>query len=152
MKMYTNGIRLGEVGPIDEVNISRVHWDKELNQRYMRFRSTAMDLEEVARAYKAMGVRAIRLSVPLIKGAIDSGGKIAELIDRTERFVDAYVFRPLYRDTPDHTLVAAEVAFSDPRVEIDVGACSTGRDNPIWAADNRLYASWRLDPFGNIKR
>jgi pyruvate formate-lyase activating enzyme-like uncharacterized protein len=144
LKMYTNGQRIVEIEPIQELNISRVHWNDEINERYMKFRQPIVALRNIAVAYRNMGVHSIRLSVPLIKGAIDSSAKMLELVERTSGYIDRYVFRPLYLDTPPGQLDTVDVHVEHPLIEIDRAACGHNRPNIIWAPDHKLYSSWRM--------
>jgi molybdenum cofactor biosynthesis enzyme MoaA len=148
IKLYTNGQRVPKVSSVDEVNISRVHWSDQINERFMKFRQPIKPIREIAAAYKSMGVFTVRLSVPLIEGAIDSVEKAMELIDITSPYIDRYVFRPLYDNTPDKDLQRIDFDIHHARAEVDRDACGDMRGNPIWAPDHRLYVNWTLDrPF-----
>lgn len=144
IKLYTNGVKLVRIGMIDEINISRVHWDNEVNDRYMRFRKPSMSLERVSEWYRKTGAKTIRLSIPLIPGVIDSREKVLEFVSRTERFVDRYVCRPLYPFTPLEEFGRVDISLDHHLIEVDLEACADNRSNLIWSTDHTLYRSWQM--------
>ncbi|MDP3990079.1 MAG: radical SAM protein [archaeon] len=93
-KMYTNGFLLKEIPLVDEINLSRVHWDSQINNRFYHS-SQQNDLEAVLKHYQKFAKK-IRMQTILLKGAIDSADKALEFIERYEDLVDVFMFRTLF--------------------------------------------------------
>lgn len=143
IKMYTNGSILKKIPPIDEVNVSRIHWDPEVNNRFMRFRKVLPPLESVLSFFRDVGVVKLRLAIPMIKGAIDTREKLEHFMALTDSMVDEYVVRPLSPNTPNLADYYLNFDYSHPKLQVDRLFCS---EHPalIWAADNRFYDGWTL--------
>ncbi len=93
-KMYTNGFLLKQLPSFDEINISRVHWNSEINNRFYRSRFQN-SLDEALDHYRPIAKK-IRLQTVLLKGGIDSKDKILEFVDRYQDRVDVFMFRTLF--------------------------------------------------------
>lgn len=93
-KMYTNGFYLRELPPFEEVNLSRVHWDSEINNTFYRSR-WQNDIGEAIKHYRDL-TQKIRIQTVLIKGAIDTKEKLLEFVSRYEDAVDIFMFRTLF--------------------------------------------------------
>ena len=120
IKLYTNGHILSLLEGLDELNISVAHWDLATNNKYFRIRS-AMDILTILSFFSPERQYRLRLSVPMIRGAIDSREKADQFIAITSQYVDGYVFRPMFPFTPNRAKYDGELAYCDPRVEIDSG-------------------------------
>lgn len=93
-KIYTNGFLLKPIKKIDEMNISRVHWDSEINNKFYRSKSHN-ELRDVLEYYRKPADK-IRMQTILLKGAIDSKEKIEEFVSKYEDIVDVFMFRKLF--------------------------------------------------------
>jgi wyosine [tRNA(Phe)-imidazoG37] synthetase (radical SAM superfamily) len=93
-KIYTNGFLLKHLPEFEEVNISRIHWDSNINKIFYRsiFQN---DLNDVIDHYKLIAQK-IRIQTILIKGALDTKEKIMEFIEKYEDKVDTFMFRTLF--------------------------------------------------------
>jgi len=94
VKLYTNGFLLKDLPRVEEVNISRVHWDSKINNRFYRS-PHQNELREVLNHYKSLAKK-IRMQIILMKGAIDCQSKALEFIRRYEDRVDIFMFRTLF--------------------------------------------------------
>ena len=143
IKMYTNGSILKKIPAIDELNVSRVHWDPAVNNRFMRFRKDFPRLETALSFFKELGVSKLRLAIPMIKGAIDTREKLEHFMALTDSMVDEYVVRPLSPNTPNLADYYLDFDYSHPKLQIDRLFCS---EHPaiIWASDNQFYDGWSL--------
>jgi len=97
-KLYTNGFLLKDTPKIDEVNISRVHWDSDINKRFYRSHNQN-ELNQVLDHYTKLSGK-IRMQTILLKGAIDSEDKALEFIKKHEDKVTTFMFRTLFRSCP----------------------------------------------------
>ena len=145
IRLYTNGLVLKSVINIDELVLSVVHWDASINDRYVHPRRSIPPLD-ILRFFSADRAFKLRLSVPLLRGAIDSEATATELITRTSRFVDEYVFRPLSHATHPAVkrLLSASLSISDARAEVDYRRC-VRPDILWWWPDNKLYEDWEFN-------
>ncbi|NMB69706.1 hypothetical protein GYA27_00685 [candidate division WWE3 bacterium] len=93
-KIYTNGFLLKYLPKFEEVNISRVHWDSNINNTFYRsiFQN---ELDDVINHYRRIAQK-IRIQTILLKGALDTKEKIMEFIERYEDKVDIFMFRTLF--------------------------------------------------------
>lgn len=142
IKLYTNGNMQKKINGIDELNISVTHWDSDINNSFMNFNNRTNVMSNIEffgldRTYK------LRLSVPLLRGGIDSPEKAKELIDRTKEWVDSYVMRPLFENTHGREKYFVDFEFHHPDVELDRN-CSFDDDVILWWTDNEIYAKWDL--------
>jgi hypothetical protein len=142
IKVYTNGSIYRRLDGIDELNISVAHWDSGIDNSFFRFQS-ARDIESILRFFSAERSYKLRLSIPMLKGGIDGPEKAREMIARTSRYVDSYVFRPLFPFTHDRALYDGEFIIHDPLVEVDGGSCSHA-DIVLWMPNNKAYTDWDL--------
>ncbi len=93
-KMYTNGFLLKPLPIFDEVNISRVHWDSDINNQFYRSKQQN-SLDDALDHYSSIAKK-IRMQTILLRGAIDSRDKILEFVDRFQDRVDVFMFRTLF--------------------------------------------------------
>lgn len=142
LKMFTNASKLIAIPAIDEVTIHRAHWDPEVNQRVMKFNQSPADMEVAAEFYRGRGVKKVRLSVPMVKGATDSPDKLEKLVKLTESFIDVYKVGALSPNTPNYEQFYQEYDYSHPKVDID--RKHSYQKAVVWAADNRFYSSYEL--------
>lgn len=94
VKIYTNGFILKSIEGVNEINISRIHWDSKVNNEFYNSKFQN-DLEDVVDFYRPL-VDKIRMQTILLKGAIDSEEKALEFIEKFEDRVDAFMFRTLF--------------------------------------------------------
>ncbi len=160
IKLYTNGARWKSIPLVDEVNISRVAWDPDQNQRVMKIRGGSPDLTVLIPRLRALGVQRIRLSTPIIRGGVTSATRAENMLEMTRGLVDSVVFRPLYPATPgremletewDSRSMQSEVSelgrkFPDLTVELDAEGCFRS-SQLILASDLALYRNWSLSEF-----
>ena len=119
-KMYTNGFKLTELPKFEEVNISRVHWNSEINNLFYRS-PWQNDIEKAIKHYRRI-VQKIRIQTVLIRGAIDSKEKLREFVSRYEDQVDVFMFRTLFPKCSlekDKVVSYDEVFIEHPKVIFD---------------------------------
>lgn len=117
IKMYTNGIKPINIVGINELNISRVHWDSTINNPIMGYKNGA-DLGDVLSHYRSL-VDKIRTQTILLKGVIDSEAKALEFISKYETLVDVFMFRTLFTKCNRDKEKFVEFSINHPKVKID---------------------------------
>ncbi|WP_413799872.1 radical SAM protein [Streptomyces iranensis] len=158
IKLYTNASRLPPRLDIDQLNVSRAHFDPDKNQAIMHLAGGSKSLEELIARARRGGYGFIRLSVPLIRGGIDSLTAAAAFLERLTGLVEGVVFRPLYPATPDRESQlprgssaqwqeGIERLAGDFRdelaVEYDGLGCHRALQT-ILASDLQVYGNWSL--------
>lgn len=141
IKLYTNGNILRKINGVDEIDISIVSKDIDTNNKFMN--GNNIELMDKLKFFKEDSVK-LRLSIPLIKGAVDSKEKLDEFIEYTKDYVDEYVVRTLYPNTVDIDELYVDFDYEHEKVIME-------RDNDIkefngiilWS-DNKFYNSWDL--------
>ena len=141
IKLYTNGNILKKIEGIDEIDISVVSDDIDINNKFMNGNSIL--LINKIKFFKDKDIK-LRLSIPLIKGAIDSSEKLNKLIENTKNYVDEYVVRTLYPNTPNIKNMYVDFNYEDDKVIMEKGN-DVGEFNGIilWS-DNNIYTNWNL--------
>lgn len=148
VKIYTNGNINRKIEGIDEVNISVAHHDTQINDQIMNPVIKGLQLEGKMLNFRRNPGTTLRLSVPLVKGGIDSKEKLDEFINETKFLVNGYVFRTLYPGCPNY-----DEWFSN----YNSGSVIFERDNNVgdfsgiilWS-DGKLYTDWNLDKKRNM--
>lgn len=141
IKLYTNGNILRKINGVDEIDISIVSKDIDINNKFMN--GNNIELMDKLKFFKEDSVK-LRLSIPLIKKAIDSKDKLDEFIEYTKDYVDEYVVRTLYPNTMNIDELYVDFDYEHEKVIME-------RDNDIkefngiilWS-DNKFYNSWDL--------
>lgn len=142
IKLYTNGNILKKIDSIDELDISIVSQDLDINNKFMN--GNNITLNEKLQFFKSSNIK-IRLSIPLIKGGIDDIVKLQQMIDSTAIYVSEYVVRTLYPHTLNLDKLYVDFKYDDNRVIFE-------RDNDVndfygyilWS-DNNIYSDWYLN-------
>ena len=141
IKLYTNGRILKNIHGINELNISVASLDSDINNRIMgnNDKLTLIEKLDWFRKYYPK----IRLSVPIMKGGIDTKEKLDDLIKNTEVYVSEYVIRTLYPHSPNmDDYVNFEYERSNVIFERDNGVDDF--DGIILWSDGKLYSDWTL--------
>lgn len=141
IKIYTNGNILKKIDGIDEINISVVSDNLDINNKFMN--GNNIELIDKIKFFKEDKVK-LRLSIPLIKGGIDDKEKLKELIDKTDKYVDEYVVRTLYPKTPDIENLYIDFDYNDERVIIEKDNNIDNFNGVILWSDNEFYTDWSL--------
>ena len=96
--------------------------------------------------FKKEGIK-LRLSIPLIKGAIDSKEKLNKLINLTDSYVDEYVVRTLYPKTPNLEELYVDFNYNHEKVVIERENDISNFDGLILWSDNKFYNNWELNSY-----
>lgn len=138
-KLYTNGFILKPVSHIDEINISRSHWDSSINQKIYKS-PLQNDLRRTTQWFKQY-VTKVRTCTVLQKGAIDSPEKIREMIAKLPE-VDEFIFRPMNIEAriPDQYI---DFDFTHAKAKKDIIDC-TCHKSLVLAPDGKLYFDFNL--------
>lgn len=145
VKLYTNGNILKNVGPVDEINISVVHYFWKTNDKIMGL-NKSVSLEEKLEYFNRNNCGAkIRLSVPLINGAIDSPIELDKLIEKTKWGVDEYVVRTLYPGCPGYENMYVDFMYNNDKVIFERDNNVDDFSSIIMWSDGKLYTNWELD-------
>jgi molybdenum cofactor biosynthesis enzyme MoaA len=152
IKLYTNGRLEMPLHNLDEINISIADINDINNKEIMGYKDTKK-LLDIIKFYRSLTPK-LRLSIPIIKGAIDNEQKMKTLVDKTQKYIDEYVVRTLYDGTYDISSWYADFNIADPRVIMEKDNCLCDFNNKLimWS-DNRLYTNWDLnDEYVLIKK
>lgn len=145
IKVYTNGNILKSKLDVDEVDISVVHYIEEVNQKFMRVASP-VSLDDKLKFFKRNYPNIkIRLSIPIIKGAIDSSSELSRMISNTERYVDEYVVRTLYEGCPNYNEEYFDFTYEDARVVFERDNSVRDFDGILLWSDGKFYTDWNID-------
>jgi hypothetical protein len=123
----------------------------------MKLLGGSPDLIEQLSGFRRMGYDRIKLSVPLVRGGVESLDDATELVRRVSPLIDSVVFRPMYPATPRRDLLAADIedawqwqtalrdleSVVECKVEFDAEGCFRSAQL-ILAADGSLYSDWSL--------
>lgn len=141
IKLYTNGNILKKIEGIDEIDISVVSDDIDINNKFMN--GNNISLLDKIKFFKDKDIK-LRLSIPLIKGAIDSSCKLNKLIENTKNYVDEYVVRTLYPNTPNIENIYVDFNYEDDKVVMEKGNDIGDFNGIILWSDNKFYTNWKL--------
>ncbi|MEG0995134.1 MAG: radical SAM protein, partial [Bacilli bacterium] len=145
IKIYTNGNILKNLGNIDELDISVVHYNLTINNYFMGS-NCLIDIEDKLKYYKNIyPFIKIRLSIPIIKGAIDTPEKLQTFINKTNAYVDEYVVRSLYPNTPNYNDLYSDFIFDNEKVVLEKDNDVSFFNGLILWSDNKLYQNWQLN-------
>lgn len=139
-KLYTNGFIHKEISGIDELNISRSHFDSILNNTVYRS-PLQNDLKETISFFRPY-FKTIRTCTVLQKGLIDTPEKALEMIEFLPE-VDQLVFRPLIPETLGHDHVKVDFDILHPKALKDTIDC-TCHKSLVLAPDGNLYYDFNL--------
>lgn len=142
IKLYTNGNILKKINNIDEINISVVSDKLEINNKFMN--GNDIELIDKIKFFKEEDIK-LRLSIPLIKGAIDSKEKLDNFITNTEMYIDEYVVRTLYPGTKNINNLYVDIDYKRDKVIVEKdNYIKEFKDIILWS-DNKFYNSWDLN-------
>lgn len=152
IKLYTNGRLQLPIHVVDEINISLASIDDSVNQQIMRYKDTKK-IMEIIRYYSEYTDK-LRLSIPIIKNAIDSNNNLEKLISQTNQYVSEYVVRTLYDGTLNMDSIYADFDSDNPKVKMEKDNCLCDfTDKLIMWSDNRLYTNWDLnEEYSRVKK
>jgi organic radical activating enzyme len=117
VKLYTNGMKLRPITGIDEINVSRCHWNTTVNNEIYRARRPT-DLTDVLEYYRPL-VGTIRMQILLLRGYVDSPERMLEFVERHSDLVDTFMFRTLFSRSDRIRELYAEVTLDHPKVKMD---------------------------------
>ncbi len=144
-KMYTNGFSLRDLPSFEEVNISRVHGDSQINNRFYRSKSQN-DLGLAIDHYRKITEK-VRVQTVLLRGAIDSREKLLDFVTRYEERVDVFMFRMLF---PKCSLEKAkmvtyeEVFIEHPKVVFDKTLDDYSRPLYFIGTDGKVHETFQF--------
>lgn len=142
IKIYTNGLNGLYFGDVDELNVSRVHWDDGKNKEIMGI--PELNLYNKLKTIKNCYFKT-RLQIPLIKGYIDSPNSALEWVNKWEFCVDKFMFRELFNKC--NKIKDLFVPMID--IKHDIIKLDTTGDYcdlmPIIATDGKLYKNWNFE-------
>lgn len=142
IKIYTNGNILKKIPGIDEIDISVVSDDININNKFMN--GNNIELIDKLKFFKDENIK-LRLSIPLIKGAIDTKEKLDKLINKTKDYVSEYVIRTLYPNTPSIEKMYVDFDYQNEKVIMEKDNDVKEFDGLILWSDNKFYNNWNLN-------
>jgi len=144
IKLYTNGNILKRINNIDEINISIVSDNLNINNKFMN--GNNIELIDKLKFFKDKNIK-LRLSIPLIKGSIDTKEKLDYLINKSENYVDEYVVRTLYPGTKYRNNLYIDFDYNRDKVIVEKdNDVKQFKDIILWS-DNKFYNSWNLNNY-----
>lgn len=144
IKLYTNGNILKKVSGIDEIDISVVSNDIEINNKFMN--GNNIELIDKLKFFKDNNIK-LRISLPLIKGAIDTKEKLDKFIEETNDYVSEYVVRTLYPKTPNIDNLYVDFDYEHGKVIMEKDNDVNDFDGLILWSDNKFYNNWNLNTY-----
>lgn len=143
IKMYTNGIKPIHITGINELNISRVHWNSIINNSIMGYKKGA-DLGDVLSHYRPL-VDKIRTQTILLKGSIDSEEKALEFISKYDSLVDVFMFRTLFTKCDRDKEKYVEFSINHPKVKIDKTLDNYERDLLFINSNGEIFNTFQYE-------
>lgn len=140
-KLYTNGFIHRPIMGVQELNISRSHWDSELNKTV--YRSPLQNSLVDTVAYFRPMVDKLRTCTVLQKGLIDSEPKALEMINLLPQ-VDEFLFRPMIPETLNHDHLKIDLTVNHPKARRDEIDC-TCHKSLVVGPDGNLYYDFNLN-------
>jgi len=144
-KTYTNGFSLKNLPSFEELNLSRVHWDSNINNLFYRSR-WQNDIGDAIKHYRDI-VQKIRIQTVLIKGAIDTKEKLLEFVSRYEDSVDIFMFRTLFPKCSlekDKVVSYEQVFVEHPKVFFDKTLDDYSRSLFFIGTDCKVYDTFQF--------
>lgn len=145
IKLYTNGNILKSIYNIDELNISVTHYDANINNKYMNSNNNINFIDKIKFFRISHPKVKIRLSIVLLKGAIDCKEELDKMINLTKEYVDEYVVRTLYPHSIDIKKYYADFSYEHKLVTLEKDNDINEFDGIILWSDNNFYNNWNLD-------
>lgn len=145
IKIYTNGFVLKTIEGIDEVNLSLVSNNDEINNTFMNPKNNIPFIQRVMYFRKNYPLSKLRLSIPLIKGGIDNIEKLDALIKNTTQIIDEYVVRTLYPHSLIYNDSYVEFPINNKKVIYERDNDVSDFDGLILWSDNKFYKDFNLD-------
>ena len=142
IKLYTNGNILRKIDDVDEIDISVVSDDLTINNQFMN--GNGIELLDKLKFYQSSKIK-LRLSIPLIKGAIDNPKKLDMLIEKTKEYLDEYVVRTMYPNTPNLEELFVDFNYENELVIFERDNGLEGFNGILLWSDNKFYNSWDLN-------
>lgn len=142
IKVYTNGFRFREIF-FDEINVSRAHYDKDINNDIYRSKEQNDLFESLTYFRKYCNI--LRWKLPLMTGAIDTPEKLLSL-PAMFPMVDKIVGTPLFDKVPlakdRYVKFAEDIVHNNIKMDKTGDYCGL---QPIIAADGVFYKNWDFD-------
>lgn len=141
-KMYTNGFKLKEIDNLNEINISRVHPDSKINNKFYNSR-VHNELDKVLDFYRSR-VDKIRMQTILLRGAIDSEDKALEFILKYEDRVDEFMFRTLFsKCSLEKENFVSYFSINHPKARLDKTLDDYSRDLFFVDTTSKIYNDFK---------
>lgn len=145
IKIYTNGFILKTIEGIDEVNLSLVSNNDEINNTFMNPKNNITFNQRIMYFRENYPLSKLRLSIPLIKGGIDNIEKLDALIKNTTQIIDEYVVRTLYPHSLIYNDSYVEFPINNKKVIYEKDNDVSDFDGLILWSDNEFYKDFNLD-------
>ncbi len=145
IKLYTNGFILKTIEGIDEVNLSIISDNDEINALFMDPKNNIPFNQRIMYFRENYPSSKLRLSIPLIKGGVDNIEKLDALIKNTTQIVDEYVVRTLYPHSLIYSDSYVEFPINNKKVIYEKDNDVSDFDGLILWSDNEFYKDFNLD-------
>lgn len=145
IKIYTNGFILKTIKGIDEVNISIVSNNDQINNKFMDPKNNIPFTQRISYFRKNYPLSKLRLSIPLIKEGVDNIEKLDDLINDTTQIVDEYVVRTLYPHSLIYNDSYVEFPINNNKVIYEKDNDVSDFDGLILWSDNHFYKDFNLN-------
>ncbi len=145
IKVYTNGNILKNVGGIQELDISVFHYEDVINNKFQRVIKQVPLIEKLKFFRTNNPNIKIRLSIALIRGAIDSSEELDKMIEYTKDYVDEYVVRTLYPGCPHYDELFVDFEYENSKVVFERLNGLDDFDGILLWSDGNMYTDWNLN-------
>lgn len=143
IKLYTNGYILKEIKNIDELNISIVHFDDDINNDIMEIKGEGIPLLKRLDFFSSKEYK-LSISIVVSKNGIKTPDELDKLIKLTGAFADSYVVRTIYNETNDIDDFYVDFEFEHEKVIWEKDNTGKALNNLILATDGNFYSDFEL--------
>lgn len=142
IKLYSNGFILQEIKNVDELNISRSHYDSVINNKvYLSKKQN--DLEETLKFFRPM-VKELRLCTVMMKDIMDTKEEYQKMVDKLDYLIDTFVLRPLIPEKESMKDQIVHFDFHHPKLKKDEIDCFCHKHLVI-GPDGKLYEDFNFN-------
>lgn len=142
VKLYTNGFIHKNIKSVNELNISRSHWDSEKNNIIYKSKFQN-DLGDTIKFFRPI-VEELRLCTIKINGIMDNSNDYLKMVKMYEDLVDKFVLRPLIPEKKNIEKLFVDFSFEHPKVKHDEIECHCHK-NLVIGTDGLIYEDFNFN-------
>ena len=142
MMIYGHQVKHKNIQNVDEMNISRSHWDSEINNRVYQSK-VQNSLDDTLKYFRPM-VKELRLCTVKMKGIMETESEYLQMIDRYENIVDKFVLRPLIPEKKGIEEFIVDFDVSHQKLKKDEIECHCHK-NLVIGPDGNIYEDFNFN-------